>query len=362
MKKSILTSVLLLAGIVVMAQQPVITFSTTEHDFGKINESDGRVSTIFEFKNEGMEPLVLSNVKASCGCTTPTWTKTPVEPGETGSITVTYNPNGRPGHFQKKVTITSNATEPTTIVYIKGEVIPKQTKPADKYSVKMGDLSLKTTELQFGIIMKGSNTTRTLEYANETDHDITVDILRNSNDVFLTPLLSFKELKPGEAGSLNVNWDADKCGEWGVTSRNLYIIVNGKRVMTDEYKLTLTADIEEDFSTWTAQQQQQGAIAELTGDVNLGNVKAGGTLTQKVVLKNAGVNPLEVRKIVNSNPQMVQVSAQKTIVKGGKSTNLVISVNSKDLKPGVYRRQIDILTNDHKSPHRTLRVEWTVEE
>ena len=126
MKKIFSTLCMALCAVAMMAQEPVITFEKTEHDFGKINEADGRVSVVFEFKNEGMAPLVLSNVRASCGCTTPTWTKEPVEPGQTGSITVTYNPNGRPGRFQKTVTITSNASEATKKVYIKGEVIPKQ--------------------------------------------------------------------------------------------------------------------------------------------------------------------------------------------------------------------------------------------
>ena len=70
MKKIILFSAMLLS-MAMMAQEPVITFSKTTHDFGKINEADGRVTTIFEFTNEGMVPLVLTNVKASCGCTTP---------------------------------------------------------------------------------------------------------------------------------------------------------------------------------------------------------------------------------------------------------------------------------------------------
>lgn len=60
----------LLINIVAMAQEPVMTFDKTTHDFGKINEADGRVTTVFEFKNEGMTPLVLTNVRASCGCTT----------------------------------------------------------------------------------------------------------------------------------------------------------------------------------------------------------------------------------------------------------------------------------------------------
>ena len=91
MKKILSTLSLALVAVAMMAQQPVITFEKTEHDFGKINEGDGRVTTIFTFKNEGMSALVLSNVKASCGCTTPNWPKEPINPGETGQITVTYN-------------------------------------------------------------------------------------------------------------------------------------------------------------------------------------------------------------------------------------------------------------------------------
>ena len=148
MKKIFSTLCMALVAVAMMGQNPVITFEKTEHDFGKIHEEDGRVSVVFSFKNEGMAPLVLSNVRASCGCTTPTWTKEPVEPGQTGSITVTYNPNGRPGRFQKTVTITSNATEATKRVYIKGEVIPKPAQPVNNYPIQMGELSLKSKSLK----------------------------------------------------------------------------------------------------------------------------------------------------------------------------------------------------------------------
>ena len=106
MKKLFTIAATLLIAVASMGQTPVITFDKTTHDFGKINEADGRVTTVFTFKNEGMSPLVLSNVRASCGCTTPKWTREPIEPGQIGEITVTYNPNGRPGRFQKTVTVT----------------------------------------------------------------------------------------------------------------------------------------------------------------------------------------------------------------------------------------------------------------
>ena len=67
MKKIFSTLCMALVAVAMMGQNPVITFEKTEHDFGKIHEEDGRVSVVFSFKNEGMAPLVLSNVRASCG-------------------------------------------------------------------------------------------------------------------------------------------------------------------------------------------------------------------------------------------------------------------------------------------------------
>lgn len=98
-----------------------ISFNEDRHDFGTLEEGPS-VSHKFNFTNTGTEPLVLTNVKASCGCTTPSWTKEPVLPGENGEILVTYSTARRLGGFNKSITITSNATEPTKVIYIKGTV------------------------------------------------------------------------------------------------------------------------------------------------------------------------------------------------------------------------------------------------
>lgn len=366
MKKSILLSSLLFMAVSVMAQQAVITFQKTEHNFGKINESDGRVSTIFEFKNEGMEPLVLSNVRASCGCTTPTWTRTPIEPGETGTVTVTYNPKGRPGRFSKTVTITSNASNATTRLYIKGEVIPAAAKPANKYPVKMGELSLSQKTMQFGTIKKGSNITRSIEYANLTDDTLTVSVLMNNNDMFLTPVLSLERLRPKESGTLNLNFDAATCKEWGPVTRHIYVMVNGKRELTDDYKINLYANIEEDFSLLTAAERQKAPIAEVVHEIDLGTLKAGEKASRKVPLKNVGVNTLQLRRLVNNNSGILKVEPARWSIKGGKSTDLKVELtalqsNGTKLGAGNYRRQIEIITNDPQQPKLYIYIKWTVE-
>ena len=230
MKKIISTLCMALTAVAMMAQNPVITFEKTEHDFGKINEADGRVSVVFSFKNEGMAPLVLSNVRASCGCTTPTWTKEPVEPGQSGSITVTYNPNGRPGRFQKTVTITSNASEPTKKVYIKGEVIPKQAKPVNKYTVAVGELSMKTTTLDLGIVKKGENKSGELEYANMTKENHEVKLATRPADSYIINQVTLPSVKANEVGKFVFALESANTKLYGPIEVYAYVEIDGKAV------------------------------------------------------------------------------------------------------------------------------------
>jgi len=109
---------------------PVFEFENEVIDYGDIAvNSDG--NRVFKFKNIGKSPLIISNVKGSCGCTVPTKPEEPIMPGETGEIKVKYATN-RVGPFSKTVTITSNAYEPTVVLKIKGRVLENQTDDLQK--------------------------------------------------------------------------------------------------------------------------------------------------------------------------------------------------------------------------------------
>ncbi|HEY8400743.1 MAG TPA: DUF1573 domain-containing protein [Cytophagaceae bacterium] len=97
-----------------------IEFTEMEHDFGKIKSGE-MVGHTFVFKNTGNAPLIVSDAKASCGCTIPEWTKDPIPPGGEGKIEVKYNGSGE-GHISKTVTVTSNTDPATTVLNIKAEV------------------------------------------------------------------------------------------------------------------------------------------------------------------------------------------------------------------------------------------------
>jgi len=105
-----------------------IEFAENKHDYGVIEQGE-KVAHVFKFKNTGNEPLVLSNVKPSCGCTTPSWTKEPIAPGADGEIHVEFDSKGKNGKQTKTVTVTANTEPAKTILTITGEV-QKQEEPS----------------------------------------------------------------------------------------------------------------------------------------------------------------------------------------------------------------------------------------
>lgn len=118
----IFMAILLATGMASAEKKAVISAEETSHDFGQIKEADGKVTHTFVIKNTGDAPLVITRVIASCGCTTPEWTKEPIAPNATGEIKITFNPKGRPGPFNKTISVYSNGKTGSYILTIRGEV------------------------------------------------------------------------------------------------------------------------------------------------------------------------------------------------------------------------------------------------
>lgn len=105
------------------ANGPVITFEKTVHDYGTVPyKGDGKCT--FKFTNTGNEPLILTNVRSSCGCTVPKWPREPILPGNSGVIHVEYSTD-RVGMINKSITVQSNATNGDVTLRITGQVLPE---------------------------------------------------------------------------------------------------------------------------------------------------------------------------------------------------------------------------------------------
>ncbi|HKM45732.1 MAG TPA: DUF1573 domain-containing protein [Dysgonamonadaceae bacterium] len=127
MKKISLTLLLtiVMSGILFAQNKPEVTFKKNVHDYGSIKEEVEVAVSEFEFTNTGKSPVVIQRVIASCGCTTPSYTREPVLPGKSGEIKVAYSTSFRPGTFQKNIRIYTNVPDTVYTLTIKGNVIPK---------------------------------------------------------------------------------------------------------------------------------------------------------------------------------------------------------------------------------------------
>jgi hypothetical protein len=108
---------------------PILSFETTDHDFGTIKEGQV-VEYTYAFKNTGEAPLIIQSAQGSCGCTVPQWSKDPIPVGGTGFVKAKFDSNGKPNIQNKTVTVTSNTYPKTTTLRFKAMVVPKSETPA----------------------------------------------------------------------------------------------------------------------------------------------------------------------------------------------------------------------------------------
>jgi len=126
MKKILLTTIMLVIGMVAFAQSADIKFDKMSHNFGTFSEDNPKVTCTFKFTNTGDKLLVIHQAIASCGCTVPQYSKEPIKPGESGEIVVTYDGTGKfPGHFKKSITLRTNAKKEIIRLFVEGDMTPK---------------------------------------------------------------------------------------------------------------------------------------------------------------------------------------------------------------------------------------------
>lgn len=201
--KKISLSISLIALSLLSIAQGKFSFSEESHDFGTVIEGV-QATHVFKFTNTGNEPIVISGVRASCGCTTPEWPKEPIAPGQTSQIKAIYNSKGRIGNFNKSIRVTSNTEEATRTLYIKGVVSkepPRVYTAAEKASSPK--VNIDRLEYNFGKVQQGEKISRTIKIKNTGKQNLKINEVKSSC-YCVAILKSSGEIAPGEEGELTI--------------------------------------------------------------------------------------------------------------------------------------------------------------
>jgi hypothetical protein len=343
----------MLIGAHIATAQPQAQWLSTTHSFGAFDEDLGKVTTYFKVVNVGDKPLSLLSVRASCGCTTPTYSNKPIAPGDTGQVVVTYNPAGRPGKFDKKVKVETNASSVATVLTIKGVVIGDKHTLRSHYTVDLGVLKLKNSIVQVGEVTKGRVKTAFLDGYNQSSDTIrpTVSGLPEYVLVDVAP----HAVPPGEQVTFTFFYDSSKAkNQWGLTNTEFYVKPDTKS--TGVTPLSMVAIVNEDFSNLTSQQLEKAPKAAYsTASIDLGRIARGNTVKGELLINNYGKESLIIRRIVCLDDN-IKVKCSKEKVSSGSQAKVTVSVDTSALPDSIVNSRITVITNDPARPSVPIRI------
>ncbi len=233
--------------------QGVFQFEVESHDFGLVTEGE-KPTFEFRFTNVGNAPIILENVRPSCGCTTPIWPKEPVLPQETGVIKVVYNSKGRIGQFNKSVSITSNASQATKKLYIKGVVERVENVPAPTAEQKKNSptIVLDKTSKYVGKTEQRQKVVQTFTVTNTGKQPLKINkLVAGCHCVSFT--IDKESIASGESAVMTVIYTPNQLGE--VTD---VVTVMSNDVNNPKVQLTLSATVVESLMPTSPMMQGGG--------------------------------------------------------------------------------------------------------
>lgn len=178
-----------------------LRFTRTTADLGTISEDDAPVTVGFPFRNEGTVPVVITQVRITCGCTVPEYPRHPIRPGQTDTIRVTFHPKGHPGTLHRSVRVcTTGASGPTeTVLGLIGNVSPTA-DPYPHFAYRMGPLRLMQRQVKFGQVAVGRPSAVRIHVVNGGTRSLALSVMG------LPPEVTFRcepeRLAPGQEGDL----------------------------------------------------------------------------------------------------------------------------------------------------------------
>ena len=368
MKKIIFIFTALLCMTAVIAQQakPTFSFGETVHNFGKVEEAKGKVSHSFKFTNTGSLPLVIHNVRASCGCTSPEWSKQPIAPGATGYVKATFDPRNRPGNFNKTITVTANTATPNTVLRITGNVTPRPKTVEDIYPRLVGPLRFKSAHISFTRIKPKEKKKETIEFINPTDKPIKIEFDRvpkhislsvNGSQATTINSSSNNVIEAGKKGTITATYDAGAKNDWGFVYDQIFLKLDG--VTNYKNRISVNANIQEDFASWSAEKKAKAAKISVDNKVfDFGQIKKGEKASHTYYITNTGKSDLIIRK-VKASCGCTAIKPAKTVIAPGEKTEITATFNSTG-KSGRQNKSVTVITNDPLASNVLLRIQGTV--
>lgn len=332
-------------------------FNEKIHDFGEIMESAGPVDFEFNFTNNAARQVKILSVQASCGCTTPGWSIEPVGVGLKGFIKASFDPKGRPGYFNKTLTVTTDLSSSPLVLQIKGTVVDQLKATDQPLTVTKGNLRFAVNSFNMGkvFINKPASMKEYVVLNTGTEAIEFKSVVAPAYIKVEKPLA----LNPNTQGVIKLSYDAKQRNQYGFLSDNIEIHTNDSEMPVKIFSVYATA--EEFFPTLTAEELSKApALVSASYEILFDRVKAGKQIENSLTIANRGKSILEIRNI-QSNCSCVITSMDKQTLKPREVSQLTWKLNTEGRK-GTQNKAITIYSNDPRNPVQRITLSGFIEE
>lgn len=345
--RKILVTLCLLISVFASGQ---VAWIETDYDFGTWPETEGPRAGYARLVNLGSKPTIINYVKPTCGCTVAEFTDEEIAPGDTATITFSYNPAGRPGRFNKSIKVSTGTDNHIDIITIRGTVIGSDRTLATMYPVALGPLRMTKKRLHLGDVRYGAARNEFLHAYNQSADSITIGWDNVPPQISITT--SGAKIAPGDIASIGIFFNTleeSAMGEHVYT----FDLTAGNATTTVE----VAADIVPDTSKLTPEQVADGPRIRVEPDiVDLGNVMGKQRMEFSFTVSNDGKSPLNISRIY-SRERGIKVLRMPTQLKPGKHAKVECEISGNALADSdVFSHTINVITDDPLHPLTSLRV------
>lgn len=325
--------------------QARIRFEQSMHDFGNIKEVDGPVSHDFVFVNGGTVPILIRNVESSCGCTSPEWTKQPILPGQKGFVKATFDPKDRPSHFDKTITVYSNAQPAVVELKIKGNVEGRTRTVLDDYPYELpSGLRLPVDHISLMKVKKGEVKKMTIGVYNNSGKRLNVSF--QGLPAHLQLDMEPAAVEPKGLATLNVTYNSGQHGEFGLNEETVVLVADGKK-----YPTRLSVFVEENFDKTDRTTAPRMQVEKKYHNFGTATSSLPASFVYK--LTNTGKSVMKIYRVY-ANDKRLRVGDYPKELQPGATLQLNVAT-LKDAEPGKLSGLVSVMTNCPDSPETNLR-------
>ncbi len=317
------------------------------HDFGKIKEDGGKVKAIFSIRNTGPTPLLIYNAEPSCGCTLGDWTRDPIAPGDSGTVTAIFNPKNLVGIIDKTVGVYTNAHFSKVIVLeLRGEVIPRDKTMDDVFPYRVGNLMFDKEMIELGDVLHNKKDSAFIVMYNDGQYPIKINNISNLPKGY-SIRAEKNTVAPSEEVRLYVTLDGSQLKEFGSFNKTFRLITDDPEY--SEKPLFMLGNLKYNFGHLTKKELKKAPKFSIDRKENDFGIQASGSFVNtQFVVTNTGKADLVILSL-RAQCHCTDPSIAKTILKKGESTTLSVKFDLLG-NAGNFQKPISIYTNDPKKP------------